>query len=171
MKKLCLILVFLICAMPLAIAQTQQMQSPDWVEVAVSGTQYCVLVPADWQTTTGTDAARALVESIAVAGNCKLLVFYSTYGQGTLDDWKQALVRGSKHNNGVKNISEQMVEDRRFVVYNLQYDDFTSFCAATQVDTGVFVTLEFRVLDGTTPEQAFGDLIGDILTSLQPVEQ
>ena len=85
-----------------------------------------------------------------------------------MDDWKQALERGSKHNS-VTDISEQMVADRRFVVYNMQNDDFTSFCAVTQVDTGVFVTLEFRVMDGTTPEQAFGDLIGDILASLQPV--
>ena len=168
MKKLCLVLVFLLCAMPLATAQTQQTQSPDWVLVAVSGTQYSVLVPADWQTTTGTDTMRALVESTCITGNCKLLVFCNPYGQGTLDDWKQALERGSKHNS-VTDISEQMVADRRFVVYSMQYDDFTSFCAVTQVDTGVFVTLEFRVMDGTTPEQAFGDLIGDILASLQPV--
>ena len=128
----------------------------------------CVLVPADWQTTTDTDTMRALVESTSVAGNCKLLVFYNTYGQGTLDDWKQALVSSSK-TNSVTDITEQKVADRRFVVYSMQYDDFTSFCAATQVDTGTIITLEFRVMDGTTPEQAFGDLVGDILASLQPI--
>ena len=156
MLKRCFVLLWLglCCLTGFACAAGAPSPMPVENTVSLADTGYRITVPDGWAISAQPDSHRAVAEATSAGGDMRIFAFLSWQKGWMLDDWQKALVKGSQ-TNGVTDIGGFWVDSRPWVGYRLTIDDTSVYAAATAIDDGLFLTLEFRAPSGVKPEAAF----------------
>jgi hypothetical protein len=164
MKRFFFLLLCAVCLISTACAEGMTTSAGNTVALADTG--YRIAVPDGWTTATQPDRRAAVAEAASTDGSAHILAFVSEQPGWRLTDWKAALLKGSR-TNSVTDISGFTIGDRPWVGYRLTIGTANVYAAATTIGDGLFLTVEFRALNGDLPEAAFPEgTIDQCLASL-----
>lgn len=166
MKRFFFHLLIAVCLISAAFSEGIMSPASAGNTVALADTGYRIAVPDGWTVTTQQDRSMAVAVAASADGNTRILAFVSEQSGWKLTDWQAALLKGSQ-TNSVTDISGFTVGDRVWIGYRLTIGPANVYAAATTIGDGLFLTVEFRALNGDLPEASFPEgAIDQCLASL-----
>ena len=152
MKRLLLLVAVTIMGITAVLAESPASQS-----YLIEDTGYHIELPADWTIEeSAADPAQALL--IARSETLRFYLWLNRQDGWHLADWQSALQKASSRNSVLEDsFAEETIADRTFVSYCYEREESgegARVMYVTELETGVFLTFEFRSDDAATLSQS-----------------